>query len=170
MRRPWLHVIQQLATVAVGPRPPYGSVEPKIEFAFGRLSAALEHLQAFATEARAALPNEHAAWIVWNAQALRLEYLPLKTTNASPGSIQFERPTLPEWMSLAIDLHSHGAGEAFFSPTDDADDAGEVKISAVFGGLADGGTPSAVFRLCVLGLNIPLRVPAAAIFQTAEAA
>lgn len=171
VRRPWLHVIQQLSKYGdAGPRPPYGTIEPKIELAFGRLSAALPHMRAFAEEARNALPNEHAAWIVWNHDAQTLEYVALHTSSASPNAITYDRPALRDGESLAIDLHSHGADAAFFSEQDNADDVGEVKVSAVFGGLGDGGTPSVAFRLCVLGMFVPLKVPASAIFTVAEPA
>lgn len=171
VRRPWLHVIQQLAKHGdTGPRPPYGNVEPKIDLAFGRLGAALPHLCAFAEEARTAMPNEHAAWVVWNHDTQALEYKALRVSNATPGAITYERPALAPHESLAIDLHSHGTAPAYFSEQDNADDAGEVKISAVIGGLGEGGTPSVSFRLCVLGLFVPLKVPADAIFKVPEAA
>jgi PRTRC genetic system protein A len=171
VRRPWLHVIQLLSKLPdAGPKPPYGLIMPKIELTFGRLGVAIPLIQAFAEEARDAAPNEHAGWIVWNADAKALEYKALKITNATPGSITYDRPELAEHESLALDLHSHGAGPAFFSGTDDADDAGEVKISGVLGGFGDGVTPSVAFRLCVLGLTIPLKVPADAIFKAAEPA
>jgi PRTRC genetic system protein A len=90
--------------------------------------------------------------------------------NVSADHCHVERPELAEHESLAIDLHSHGDGEAFFSEIDDTDDAGEVKISGVLGGLGETGTPSAVFRLNLLGLIIPLPVPVAAIFKAPEPA
>lgn len=171
VRRPWLHVIQQLAKHNdAGPRPPYGDIEPKIELAFGRLGAALPFLQAFAEEARESLPNEHAAWIVWDQQKQQLAYKALHVSSATPGSITFDRPLLEAHESLAIDIHSHGDGAAFFSAQDDADDAGEVKISGVLGGLGEGGVPSVAFRLCVLGMFVPLKVPADAIFKVPEPA
>ncbi|MET3232088.1 UNVERIFIED_ORG: PRTRC genetic system protein A [Burkholderia sp. 1263] len=171
VRRPWLHVIQQLAKHNdTGPRPPYGDIEPKIELAFGRLGVALPFLQAFAEEARAALPNEHAAWVVWDQQKKELAYKALHVSKATPGSITFERPQLAAHESLAIDIHSHGDGAAFFSDQDNADDAGEVKISAVLGGLGEGATPSVAFRLCVLGMFVPLKVPTDAIFKVPEPA
>ncbi|MGP8437141.1 PRTRC system protein A [Paraburkholderia fungorum] len=171
VRRPWLHVIQQLAKHGdVGPKPPYGLIMPKIELAFGRLGVAMPFVQAFAEEAKSALPNEHAAWIVWDQDKKELAYKALHVSSASPGAITFERPELQPNESLAIDLHSHGTAPAFFSAQDDADDAGEVKISGVLGGLGEGGTPSVAFRLCVLGMVIPLKVPASAVFKVPEPA
>jgi PRTRC genetic system protein A len=169
VRRPWLHVIQQLTKLSdAGPRPPYGDIEPKIELAFGRLSAAVPLLQAFAEEARAALPNEHAAWIVWDQQKKQLAYKALHVSSSTPGSITFDRPALEPHESLAIDVHSHGDSPAFFSAQDDADDAGEVKISGVLGGIGADGTPSVAFRLCVLGMFVPLKVPADVICKVPE--
>lgn len=169
VRRPWLHVIQQLTKLNdAGPRPPYGDIEPKIELAFGRLSAAVPYLQAFAEEARAALPNEHAAWIVWDQQKQQLAYKALHVSNSTPGSITFDRPVLESHESLAIDVHSHGDGAAYFSAQDDADDTGEVKISGVLGGLGEGGTPSVAFRLCLLGMFVPLKVPADVVCKVPE--
>lgn len=171
VRRPWLHVIQQLAKHSdVGPKPPYGLVMPKIELAFGRLGVAIPFVQAFAEEAQSALPNEHAAWIVWDQEKKALAYKALHVSASSPDGINFDRPVLEAHESLAIDLHSHGGAPAFFSDKDDTDDAGEVKISGVIGGLGDGGTPSVAFRLCVLGLIIPLKVPVSAVFKVPEPA
>lgn len=171
VRRPWLHVIQQLTKFGEsGARPPYGTIAPKIELAFGRLGVALPFVQAFVEEARTALPNEHATWIVWDSEKKQLTYKALHVSSSSPGAITFDRPALAPHESLAIDLHSHGNSLAFFSEQDDADDAGEVKISAVIGGLGADGTPSVAFRLCVLGTFIPLKVPADAVFKVTEPA
>ena len=52
---------------------------------------------------------------------------------------------------------------AFFSETDNIDDAGAVKISGVIGDL-DKAEPTALFRLCVLGLYIAIPVPADRVF------
>lgn len=46
---------------------------------------------------------------------------------------------------------------------DNADDACSVKISGVFGNL-DQSIPTVAFRLCVLGLYLPIHVPAEKIF------
>jgi PRTRC genetic system protein A len=169
IRRPWLHMIQQISSIDnAGPRPPYGSVEPKIEFAFGRLGTAEPHFRRFADEAKDASPNEHAAWIVWDSVANELVYKSVTIKSATPGSIEMERPALADHESLAIDLHSHGRGPAFFSPTDNADDAGEVKIAGVIGGVAPELEKSVVFRLCALGRMIQLKVPVHAFFGKCE--
>ncbi|KVW14026.1 hypothetical protein WK91_21260 [Burkholderia cepacia] len=170
IRRPWLHLIQQVAPIeGACPRPPYGSIDAKIEFAFGRISAAEPHLRRFATAAAGAAPNEHAAWIVWNETSKELVYREVEVTSSTPTAITINRPALADDESLAFDLHSHGAGPAGFSATDDADDAGEVKIAGVIGGVGT-ANPSVAFRLCALGKMITLRVPVQAFFPSTEKA
>lgn len=170
IRRPWLHLIQQISAVdAAGPRPPYGSLDQKIEFAFGRLGTAEPHLRRFAAAAAEVAPNEHAAWIVWNDTRKELVYREVEVTSSTPTAITINRPTLADDESLAFDLHSHGTGPAGFSATDDVDDAGEVKIAGVIGGVGT-ANPSVAFRLCALGKMITLRVPVQAFFPSTEKA
>ncbi|WP_232439975.1 PRTRC system protein A [Burkholderia ubonensis] len=170
IRRPWLHLIQPVAPIeSAGPRPPYGSLEPKIEFTFGRLGTAEPHFRQFAAEATEALPNEHAAWLVWNDTTKELTYRKVDVISATPDEIVIERPALADNESLAIDLHSHGADPAGFSPKDDADDAGEVKLAGVIGGIGT-SNPSVAFRLCALGKTVTLRVPVHAFFPNTEKA
>ncbi|HDV6329997.1 TPA: PRTRC system protein A [Burkholderia cenocepacia] len=168
IRRPWLHLIQPIAPIdGACPRPPYGSIDTKIEFTFGRISAAEPHLRRFANDAAEAAPNEHAAWIVWNETSKELVYREVEVTSSTPTAITINRPTLADDESLAFDLHSHGTGPAGFSATDDADDAGEVKIAGVIGGVGT-ANPSVAFRLCALGKMITLRVPVQAFFPSTE--
>ena len=164
VRRPWLHLIQPVAPLnGQTVRPPYGTVKPKVKLAFERLGTTFPMVRNFIEQARAAAPNEHAAWVIWDSRTGDLQYRRLNITNASPGAISYERPALEPHESLVLDLHSHGVTEAFFSGTDNQDDAGEVKISCVIGDLADGKTPSIQFRLCALGLFLPLNVPVSAV-------
>jgi PRTRC genetic system protein A len=48
----------------------------------------------FVADAREALPNEHAAWGVWDEQKQLLTYRPLVAIAAGPGGISFHRPRL----------------------------------------------------------------------------
>jgi len=45
-----------------------------------------------------------------------------------------------------------------FLSEDDRDDRGEIKIAAMIDGLRSGNRLSARFRLCVVGLNLPLNI------------
>lgn len=159
IHRPWLHLRALIAPIATdGIQTPFGRVSPELgwggrefdtAYAFGNDD--LERLQSlFLRDAKAAMPNEFAAWGIWNEQTRRLEYRALIASEATPGSITFPRPRLEAHEHLALDLHSHGTMDAFFSSTDDADDAGEVKISVVVGNLDR--EPTWQTRLCALGL------------------
>jgi len=163
VRRPWLHYIHQLAkqtAVAI----PYGAITGKCELDFGSIGSALVQMKEFAAKAKTDAPIEAAASLLWDhrKRTWRIDY-PEIIGEASASRIQYRQvePGLDE--SVAIDLHSHGHLAAFFSGTDDEDDRGAVKISAVFGNL-DTDSPTVAFRLCVLGLYIPINVPAAKIF------
>lgn len=162
-RRPWLHFVQRLAAIT-GVRVPYGPLATKVEFPFGRLGNALTQLQEFAQHAKAAAPIEAAGSVIWNSStdAWRIEY-PEIIGEASSTHIEFKQVALQENEHLVIDLHSHGNGPAFFSDQDNLDDAGSVKISGVYGSL-DQPEPAAEFRICVLGMTIPLNVPTSKIF------
>lgn len=164
VRRPWLHIIHQVAAQPAAVRIPYGVVASKFEFGFGRLGTALPQMREFAAHALTVAPLEAAASLIWNhvTSEWALKY-PKTIGEATGGSIQFEQVELSEDESLVVDLHSHGAHSAFFSPTDDADDAGSVKISGVFGSMGE-DVKTAAFRLCVLGVYLPIPVPADKIF------
>lgn len=166
VRRPWLHFIHRIAEQKAGVKVPYGAVQPKVELAFGQLGTALEQMREFAVHAMEAAPVEAAASLIWNhvSKAWSIKF-PTVIGEATASSIQYEQVALAEdgSESIAIDMHSHGHGPAFFSATDDADDAGAVKISSVFGSL-DQAMPSVAFRICVLGIYITIPVPAEKIF------
>ena len=160
--RPWLRLVWPITTQdELNPPLPYGQVEQVISTTFGKIPREL--LQLFVEQARAALPAEHAAWLVWNAREGRLKYWKLEITSATVGRVQYHRPILEEHESLAVDLHSHGAAPAFFSAQDDEDDAGEVKIAGVLGSLdKEDHAVAWQFRLCALGLYMPLPGPRSA--------
>jgi PRTRC genetic system protein A len=133
---------------------PYGEVEQSIEFAFDSVPKDL--IQRFILDAQEAHPVEVAGWIVWNEQTEQLDYRRLRTIAGTNASLKAERPPLLPHEHLAVDLHSHGGDiPAFFSPEDDRDDRGEVKISVVIGNV-NSDKISVEMRLCVLGLFIPL--------------
>lgn len=146
LRRPWLYVRAPIAPSSVAM--PYGKLAPSIAYEFD-VDALENVLRRFTADARASLPNECAAWGVWSELAHGIEYRLLDERIATPASVEYDRPPLADGMHLAIDLHSHGRLPAYFSTTDDADDAGEVKISVVIGSLHE--QRDIAIRLCVLG-------------------
>lgn len=112
----------------------------------------------FYADAKAVFPSECAAWLVWNTQSRNFSYRLLRSINSGVGHLKCERPMLNENECLICDIHSHGPIPAFFSPEDDEDDRGEIKIAAVIGGLGERNRLSVLFRLCVAGLNLPLNI------------
>jgi PRTRC genetic system protein A len=145
---------------------PYGRVGQCTELAFGRISDVLGVIQDFIANARHAAPSETADMLVWDSRRKALTDDNVTVLDKSTGSVRYELRELDDHESVAIDMHSHGHIPAFFSDTDDRDDAGSVKISGVVGNL-DSDTPTAAFRLCVLGLYLPINVPADRIFGSA---
>lgn len=158
VRRPWLHLRWPITEQGSFTVPlPFGLVSKGITLAFGKIDRAL--LARFLEASKAAYPHEHAAWLVWDAREQRLKYRELEILKASAGQVEVKRPALEDHESLAVDLHSHADMDAFFSSTDDADDAGEVKISGVVGRLGAGAAPVWAFRLCALRVYLPLPGP-----------
>lgn len=152
--RPWLHLTWPIAIqhkVAM----PYGTLEKKVEFTMGKVPWVL--LRGFLEGARAVAPIECAAWVAWDEKTGEFDFQWLDAFNQSADGVGFNRPRLPEGKHLVIDLHSHGCIEAFFSPEDDRDDGGEVKIACVMGSL---DKPQITFqaRICALGEYVPLKI------------
>ncbi|MEM4988804.1 PRTRC system protein A [Collimonas sp. H4R21] len=167
VRRPWLYVVHRLVEQTAVTMP-FGEIEPCTQLAFGRISHIVPQIQQFAASAIRELPNEHADMLVWNQTDKTLSDLNVAISHATPGSLTYEARALMDHESLAVDIHSHGAAPAFFSDTDNQDDAGSVKLSAVIGDL-DKVQPSIAVRLCLLGLYLPIPVPADKVFAGLEA-
>ena len=155
LRRPWLALDWR---VTEGPEchAPYGDVgtdsitllcDPVPDVL---LKSILEHFTA-------ALPNEAAAFIFWHEQArnFRLEIPEIEA--ATPSRLVYKPPVLGAGWQLVVDIHSHGAGNAFFSATDNADDAHSTKIAIVVGRLHDQDELSIAIRLCAGGMFLPLK-------------
>jgi PRTRC genetic system protein A len=154
MRRPWLEA-DVLVTAAMDAPIPYGSVgAPHAALRCGLIPRA--HLETIIDHFRAALPNEAAAFVIWNEEtgAFTVEFPDVDETTTSRIVFRYPKPALGSHM--VCDIHSHGRGAAFFSATDDDDDAHWTKISIVIGRLDNPAGPTMVSRLCVSGLFLPL--------------
>lgn len=145
--RPWLYLCTPVGFLDLDL--PYGELKPIIEYAFPA-EELLAITRRFAQDAAEAMPNECAAWAVWDCTAQRLVYRPLLAIHASDARIKFHRPALADHELLAIDIHSHGADGPYFSHQDDEDDCSEVKFSVVGGRF--NGQPEFKSRLCALGV------------------
>lgn len=163
-KRQWMYLCWPLAMQVDVPMP-YGRLEPLVELAFGKLPSAL--LDEFIEMAKDRCPNECAAWIVWNEQDESLRLIPLEEISVGTAHVQFHRPVLAGHEHLVVDLHSHGKLPAFFSGTDDHDDAGEFKISVVVGN-CDSQNTSIRSRICANGLFIDTTPPGKDAIQELE--
>jgi PRTRC genetic system protein A len=175
VRRPWLHLLWPLANIGepVKPAPgfrtnhatPFGRLNPSVEIAFGKLQ---DLIRSFAERGRTSCPNERSAWLSWEhgieGAEPRLVWSEPIDACGSPGELHYARPKHTANLSPCIDLHTHGTASAFFSLTDDQDDAHDVKIAIVIGNL-DQPVPTIAARLCCLGVFIPMTVKAEEIFH-----
>lgn len=142
----WLDCIQRLAPATEFPLP-YGEVQERMAFAFGRLP--IDLIEQFVAQARQRLPDETAGALVYSRASGDLRLVVHPPMSASPGHVRYGVSALAAGDTLAVDLHTHGRLPAFWSPTDDLDDTG-IKIAGVFGDLHR-AQPTAAFRLVLNG-------------------
>ncbi|KEQ54817.1 hypothetical protein BV95_01046 [Sphingobium chlorophenolicum] len=134
---------------------PYGSVgEPRANLRCGLIPRAF--LAQIIDHFGAALPNEAAAFIVWDEDDRRFLLDFPQIDQATPSRLVYRTPVLPGNRHIVCDIHSHGHGRAFFSATDDADDAHATKIALVIGRLGGPDSPEFASRLCAGGMFLPL--------------
>jgi PRTRC genetic system protein A len=153
VRRSWLYFLHPIAQQSVVSMP-YGALEPDVSILCGKIPH--EMLQMFKQYAEQRAPCECAAWITWNEHDGRFTYRLLEEISSSHAHADVVRPLLEDGEHLVLDLHSHGCEDAFFSPKDDKDDRGEVKLVGVMGGFGNPKAVPTVARLSVLGIFIPL--------------
>lgn len=154
LRRPWLALDQRIATAVAG-HPPYGPTGGNS----GNLRCGLiPHLlwELVLDHFRAALPNEAAAFVIWNENTgeFMLEFPAIE--EATPSRLVYRTPQPDHGCHVICDLHSHGTMPAFFSATDDRDDTGSTKIAVVVGNLGHDSGPSIKARLCAHGMFLPM--------------
>ena len=160
IRTAWLYCRQKIGPSSVAI--PYGTITPEIRFLCQPIPKAL--IDSFVTASREASQNEIAAQIIWNRETgeIRLQFLDY--TSNGPGHIDYLTPHYGASEVMVVDLHSHGCFGAFFSNTDDVDDAGQIKVAAVVGH-CDRPAQSIRMRLCVLGMYFELPGP---LYETKE--
>lgn len=154
LRRPWL-ALDVPITSAIAGYLPYGSAGlPRADLLCGLIPQ--EFRASMIDHFRAALPNEAAVFVLWD-EATRLFSLNYPAIDeATPSRLVYRTPVLPPGCHMVADVHSHGRGRAFFSATDDADDADATKLALVFGRIDDPTGPEMVSRLCAGGMFLPL--------------
>lgn len=152
---PWIRLVHPVATCDPDCQLPYGDIPSSIELRCAEVPPEL--IRRFAADARAAMPNEIAAAMIWNATVDTWRYEVRKTRVATESYVAFDEVRLEDDEHLVLDIHSHGLHGAFFSEIDDCDDHGSMKFSAVLGNL-DRPTPSSAIRLCMAGLYLPASI------------
>ncbi|WIW89601.1 PRTRC system protein A [Sphingobium sp. V4] len=158
LRRPWL-ALDVPITSPMEAYIPYGNAGSRsAELRCGLIPRV--HIEEILASFRAALPNEAAAFILWNEATGQFSVDFPVIDEATPSRLVYRPPALPPEWHMICDIHSHGRGTAFFSATDDADDAHSTKISIVFGRLDQPDGPAIASRLCAGGMFLPLpRLP-----------
>lgn len=150
LRRAWLYarlpVAPSLYTL------PYGSTSRRVTLI---APIAMSLVQQFVEQAAVCCPHETAGSILFNESTGAYRYRPADIDYASAGAVRYRLPALEDGDHLVVDLHSHGRLGAFFSSTDDADDAGSVKIALVVGN-CDRDSPSIAARLCIKGMFLDM--------------
>ncbi|WP_267433803.1 PRTRC system protein A [Sphingomonas sp. GM_Shp_1] len=154
LRRPWL-ALDVVVAPPIEAHLPYGSIgAPQAFLRCGLIPGSIQ--DAIVVHLRAALPNEAAAFVMWcEATGEFAIDFPL-IDEATPSRLVYRTPALAAGWHMVCDIHSHGTAPAFFSGTDDADDAHSTKIAIVYGRLDAPGGPVRVARLCAGGMFLPM--------------
>lgn len=143
---PWVTVIHKIANSDFVL--PFGAISESVVINCGPVPARLRNL--FVQDAKAAMPNEMAAALIWNSNDHRWRYERREATLATRAHIDYREVQLGDSEFLVLDLHSHGTFSAHFSGEDDRDDKGSMKFSGVIGNL-NSDTITSVLRLNMLG-------------------
>lgn len=143
---PWIRVVHMIAPSSL--QLPYGRLQEEVKLACPPIPAELR--SQFLRDARQALPHEMAAALVWDSVTGLWRYEQRASVSSDAASVRYREVHLRDGEYLVVDLHSHAAYPAFFSSTDDEDDAGSMKFSGVLGDLDKGGI-SARMRLNMAG-------------------
>jgi len=116
------------------PRPlPYGAVEEENTFVkvLDDATNIIKSVIVPVAAKYARYGKEYAGLITWHPDGY-YEHLPVDFTSTEV-EISYRVPKVSNGAHIAIDIHSHGRIRPYFSTTDDADDAGGVKIGVVLG-------------------------------------
>ena len=154
LRRPWLELDVPVSS-AIAAYLPYGSAgEPKANLRCGLIPHAVA--EEIVNHFRAELPNEAAAFVIWEESSREFAIDFPVIDEATPSRLVYRTPALPAGWHIVCDVHSHGRAGAFFSSTDDADDAHSTKIALVFGRLDHSNGPQMASRICAGGMFLPM--------------
>lgn len=145
--RTWATFVRQVGDKINTPLP-YGEVQPSTQWKIDPIPVhLLKQFNAYACER---CDVEVGASIIWN-EANGYRIATVETIGASSSHLNYERPKMDSNEHLIIDCHSHAHHGAFFSGTDNQDDAYCVKLAYVVGNCGE-SVQSTKMRLCIKGL------------------
>jgi hypothetical protein len=104
----------RIGTYDVKTAVPYGLAVEATDMRCGKIPVHL--IGQFAEMATAAMPNETAGWVMWNAD---LRLAPVTIRSHGRSHLDYERSVFAANEVLVLDCHYHGAALVFFSLTDD---------------------------------------------------
>lgn len=133
---------------------PYGELQESVQLTAGKIPYSL--YMEMSKRALAANPTEYACLALYDKDNNEYRLHEPGVVSASPGHIDFTTGGYdPE--SVVLDLHTHGEGEAFFSPTDDhSDGQGGIYFASVLGRCQSSETMTAATRIVVNGIFYPV--------------
>jgi PRTRC genetic system protein A len=146
VRRSWAHFVRKVGDV--GTIVPFGTLEESTTYFTSKLPREL--LIEFVQWAREDSHVEIGANIVWNEVTNEFRLVRSRTLHGSGSHLKYEIPDLAPSEHIVIDCHSHSHHKAYFSPTDDKDDAHAVKIAFVVGN-CNLVQQTMKMRLCIRG-------------------
>lgn len=146
VRRSWARFVRKVGGIST--IVPFGNLDESTQFFSSKLPREL--LSEFVRWSREDSHVEIGANIVWNEVSNTFRLLRSRTLHGTGSHLEYEIPDLEPYEHIVIDCHSHSHHGAFFSPTDDADDAHAVKMAFVVGN-CNLHKQTMKMRLCIRG-------------------
>lgn len=133
---------------------PYGRLQERVVLAGGPLPQSL--FDTVVERSVRASPNEWAGLVLWDRARASYVLREPAQCHATPGSVRYSRAGIDS-QAVVVDIHSHGVGDAYFSPIDDASDDHGVYLACVLGRCRRADTVSLATRIVVNGIHYPVR-------------
>lgn len=146
VRRSWARFIRKVGEIDTVV--PFGNLEESTTYFTTKLPREL--LLQFMQWARADSHVEIGANIVWNDVTKQFRLVRSDTVHGTRSRLDYKIPDLGPHEQIVVDCHSHSTGKAFFSRTDNEDDAHAVKMAFVVGH-CNLPNQSVMMRLCIRG-------------------
>lgn len=146
VRRSWARFVRKVG--ALDTVVPFGELQESTTYFTPTLPREL--LNEFVRWARQDSHVEIGANIVWNELTKQFRLIRSRTVHGTSSRLDYKIPDLDPNEQIVIDCHSHSTGKAYFSSTDNEDDADAVKIAFVVGH-CHLPQQSVKMRLCIRG-------------------